>query len=180
MVKLFGRILIVLLVLATSAYAQNSPSGQSPEAKEFRSLDEQVQGLKEEVIKINREMLLLQEKLLYPSSSQISIFISLISSAKFSLDAIELKLDNRPIQKHIYTFRELEALRKRGVHRLHTGNLAVGKHQLVVTISGRTSGNNTYTRRASFDLEKAIGPKLVELRVISSSGGQPTIKIKEW
>ncbi len=171
---------MVLFALNTFTYAQNSPSGRPSEEKEFRSLDEQVQGLKEEVIKINRELLLLQEKLLFPSSSQISVFISLKSSTKFSLDAIELKLDNRPIQKYIYTFRELEALHKRGVHRLYTGNLAVGKHQLVVTISGRTPGNNTYTRHASFVLEKAIGPKLVELRVISSNGGQPTIKIKEW
>lgn len=180
MAKLLGRILIGLLLLTTSAYAQNGSSGRSPEQEEFRSLDEQVQGLKEEVIKINREMLLLQEKLLYPSSSQVSIFVSLKSSPKFSLDAIELKLDSRPIQKHIYTFRELEALRKRGVHRLHTGNLAVGKHQLIVTVSGRTSSNATYTRSASFELEKATGPKLVELQVISSGGAKPTIKIKEW
>ena len=180
MTKLLSQVLIVLFVLITSVYAQSSSSGRSPEQEEFRSLDEQVQGLKEEVIKINREMLLLQEKLLYPSSSQVSVFVSLKSSPKFSLDAIELKLDNRPVQKHIYTFRELEALRKRGVHRLLTGNLTVGKHQLVVTIRGRTSNNSSYTRSASFELVKAVGPKLVELRVISSGGAKPTIKLKEW
>ncbi len=180
MTKLLSQVLIVLFVLAPSVYAQKGSPARSPEQEEFRSLDEQVQGLKEEVIKINREMLLLQEKLLYPSSSQVSVFVSLKSSPKFSLDAIELKLDNQPVQKHIYTFRELEALRKRGVQRLYTGNLTVGKHQLVVTVSGRTSSNSAYTRNASFELVKAVGPKLVELRVKSSGGAKPTIKLKEW
>lgn len=178
--KLFSQALIILLTLTTSVYAQNSAFGGSPEEKEFRSLDEQVQGLKEEVIKINREMLLLQEKLLFPSSSQVSVFVSLKSSSKLSLDSIELKLNNKPVQKHIYTFRELESLRKHGVHRLHTGNLAVGKHKLAVTIRGRTSSNNTYTRNATFSLVKTVGPKLVELLVVSSSGAAPTIKLKEW
>jgi hypothetical protein len=180
MATLFRLVIVTLLVLSTSVYAQNGSSGRSPEAQEFRSLDEQVQGLKEEVIKINREMLLLQEKLLYPSSSQVSVFVSLKSSPKFSLDSIELKLDDRPVQKHIYTFRELEALRNRGVHRLHTGNLTTGKHKLAVTVRGRTSGNSAYTRSASFNLKKTTGPKLVELKVLSSGGAKPTIKLKEW
>jgi len=180
MATLLRLILVALIVVSTSVYAKKDQFGQSPEEQEFRSLDEQVQGLKEEVIKINREMLLLQEKLLYPSSSQISVFVSLKSSPKFSLDSIELKLNTRPVQKHIYTFRELEALRKQGVHRLYTGNLAVGKHKLAVTVRGRTSGNNSYTRSASFDISKAIGPKLVELRIVSGSGAPPAIKIKKW
>ena len=180
MAKLFTRIMIALLVVNAPVYAQKAAPGQSPEEQEFRSLDEQVQGLKEEVIKINREMLLLQEKLLYPSSSQISVFVSLKSSPKFSLDSIELKLDKRPVQKHIYTFRELEALRSKGVQRLHTGNLTVGKHNLTVTVNGRTSSNTAYSKTASFKLDKKVGPKLVELQVLSSGGGKPTIKIKEW
>jgi hypothetical protein len=155
-------------------------AGRAQEEQEFPSLDEQVQGLKEEVLRINREMLLLQEKLLYPSSSQVAVFVSLKSSPKFSLDSIALKLNDRPVQKHIYTFRELEALRKRGVHRLHTGNLPVGKHKLAVTVSGRTSGNTAYTRSASFSLKKTTGPKLVELQILSSSGAKPTIELKEW
>lgn len=179
MTNRFWQILIAIFMFSTSVYAQ-SPGGMSPEQQEFRSLDEQVQGLKEDVIKINREMLLLQEKLLYPSSSQVSVFVSLEASSKFSLDAIELTLNNKPVQKHLYTYRELEALRKKGVQRLHTGNLAVGKHQLGVTVRGLTSGNSAYTRTASFPLEKNTGPKLVELRVVSSSGAKPTISVKEW
>jgi hypothetical protein len=179
MTNRFWQVLIAMVMFSASVHAQ-SPAGMSPEQQEFRSLDEQVQGLKEDVIKINREMLLLQEKLLYPSSSQVSVFVSLEASSKFSLDAIELTLNNKPVQKHLYTYRELEALRKKGVQRLHTGNLATGKHQLGVTVRGLTSGNSAYSKTASFPLEKSVGPKLVELRVVSTSGSQPTITVKEW
>ena len=179
MTKSCWQLLILVMVMSASVYAQ-SPAGNSPEREEFRSLDEQVQGLKEDVIKINREMLLLQEKMLYPSSSQVSVFVSLEASNKFSLDAIELKLDDRLAQKHLYTYRELEALRKKGVQRLHTGNLNVGKHQLSVTVRGVTSVNSNYTRTAAFAIDKNTGPKLVELRVTSSTGGKPDITLKEW
>ena len=100
MTNRFWQAFIAIFMLSTSVYAQ-SPGGMSPEQQEFRSLDEQVQGLKEDVIKINREMLLLQEKLLYPSSSQVSVFVSLEASSKFSLDAIELTVDSKPVQKHL-------------------------------------------------------------------------------
>lgn len=180
MIKTLGPILFFLLIISSGAQAQNPQAGLSPEQKEFQSLDEQVQGLKSEVIKINREMLLLQEKLLYPSSSQVSIFVSLESSPKFSLDAIALKLDDRQVQKHIYTYRELEALRKRGVQRLYTGNLTAGKHQLAVMLNGKTSSNNSYQQSATFSLDKMVGPKLVEIRVLSSGGGKPDVSIKEW
>jgi hypothetical protein len=179
MTNRFWQLIVAAMVFSASVYAQN-PAGMSPEQQEFRSLDEQVQGLKEDVIKINREMLLLQEKLLYPSSSQVSVFVSLEASNKFSLDAIELKLDNKTVQKHLYTYRELEALRKKGVQRLHTGNLNAGKHQLAVTVRGVTSGNSSYTKTAAFPIAKKNGPALVELRVVSSSGGKPDITLKEW
>jgi hypothetical protein len=180
MFKKSGRIMILLLVLSSGVQAQNNQPGPSPEQKEFQGLDEQVQGLKEEVIRVNREMLLLQEKLLYPSSSQVSIFVSLETSPRFSLDAIALKLDDRQVQKHIYTYRELEALRKRGVQRLYTGNLVTGKHQMAVALRGKTSSNNSWQQSTTFSLDKSVGPKLLEIRVLSSGGGKPSLAIKEW
>lgn len=180
MIRKSVPILILSLMCIVAVHAQNPSSAASPEEKEFQSLDEQVQGLKEEVIRINREMLLLQEKLLYPSSSQVSVFVSLESGAKFSLDTITVKLDQREVQKHLYTYRELEALRKRGVQRLYTGNLKTGKHQLVVGATGKNSSNSIWKKSKTFVLNKATGPKLVEIRVLGGGGGAPALAVKEW
>ena len=176
MSQLPGRLAAVLLI---SLYSIGAGAEAPAEQSEFRSLDEQVQSLKGEVISINRELMLLQEKLVYPSNTQISVFVSLDAGSKFSLDSIELKVDNRTAQKHIYTYRELEALRKKGVQRLHTGNLANGKHQLSVSIAGHTAANSAYEQQANFNITKATGPKLVELKV-SSAGGKPSIKLTNW
>jgi len=159
---------------SASAFADGSADKQ-----EFRSLDEQVQSLKGEVININRELMLLQEKLVYPSNTEMSVFVSLSADKKFSLDSIALQVDGKPVQKHVYTYHELEAMLDKGVQRLYTGNLANGKHQVSVSISGRTSTNNKYEKSTAFTVEKKSGPKLVELK-ITSGGGSPSVKLTNW
>lgn len=180
MIRIITHTLIAFLVISMNVFADPTRVALSSAQTEFRSLDEQVQEIKEEVIKINRELMLLQEKILYPSNTQVAIFVSMESTPKFSLDTIELKLDNKVVQKHRYSFRELEALRKSGVQRLHTGNLTNGKHSLSVTITGHTASNRIYKRNAGFSLNKATGPKLVELRVVDTNGNKPSVELKEW
>ena len=58
---------------------------QEPEAfdadaeshERFRSLDENVQNLKKEVLDLNRDLFLLEEELLFPAKSQVAFFISM-------------------------------------------------------------------------------------------------------
>lgn len=171
-----GRAAIIFLffIYSTGVFAE-----ASADKKEFRSLDEQVQSLKGEVININRELMLLQEKLVYPSNTEVSVFVSLNAGDKFSLDSIELAVDNKTVQKHIYTFRELEALLKKGVQRLYTGNLANGQHSLSVKIAGHTASNSDYKKSAVFKVTKQSGPKLVEVQV-ASGGSTPSIRLTNW
>jgi len=169
-----ATLLIVCIFYSTTAAAEVSADKQ-----EFRSLDEQVQSLKGEVININRELMLLQEKLVYPSNTEVSVFVSLQAGDKFSLDSIDLQIDSKSVQKHVYTYHELEAMLGKGVQRLYTGNLANGKHQVSVKISGHTASNNGYEKTAAFTVNKENGPKLVELQVVSG-GGEPSIKLTNW
>ena len=173
-----GRLATILLLIFFS-FSSGAFAEVSADKQEFRSLDEQVQALKGEVIGINRELMLLQEKLVYPSNTEVSVFVSLKAGDKFSLDAIDLQIDNKTVQKHVYTFRELEAMLKKGVQRLYTGNLANGKHQVSVKISGHTTSNSQYDKSAVFAIDKENGPKLIELQVVSS-GGVPSIKLTNW
>lgn len=172
-----GRLATILLVCVF--YSTVAAAEVSADKQEFRSLDEQVQSLKGEVININRELMLLQEKLVYPSNTEVSVFVSLQASNKFSLDSIDLQIDNKSVQKHVYTYRELEAMLNKGVQRLYTGNLANGKHQVTVKISGHTASNSGYEKSAAFTVSKENGPKLVELQIVSG-GGAPSIKLTNW
>lgn len=174
-----ARIWLALSLFAATAASAQTPGASAPQ-QEFQGLDEDVQGLKEEALKINHELMLLQEKLVYPSSTEVAVFLSVEGGKKFSLDSIELRIDDKVATRHVYSYRELEALQQGGVQRLHTANLRTGPHQIAVGIAGKNAGNAGFRQAASFKVSKETGPKLVELKIRASGGGDPAITLQEW
>ncbi len=131
--------------------------------EQIKGLDEQVQDIKEDVLGISTELSQLEEKLLYPSNTQVSVFVSLDEVTTFRLDAIKIKIDGQDVSSHIYTFKELEALRAGGVQRLYTGNVRAGDHILDVSIVSKAS--DTITQVASHKFTKSVKPELIEIHV---------------
>jgi hypothetical protein len=159
--------------------AVNAVCAQDSERAELQGIDDQVQTLKKEVIDINKELSLLEEKLLFPSTTQIAVFLSLQSKRNFRLDSVELSVDGQAVAKYVYTFRELEALQKGGVQRLHTGNVTTGGHKLELVIRGQTDGGSPFEKTASAVIDKKVTPKFVEMQVVAG-GGEPRITFKDW
>ena len=137
--------------------------GQDVTREQIKGLDEQVQEIKSDVLAIAAELNLLEEKLLYPSHTQISIFLSLTEGEKFRLDFVDIQLGEMPVAHHLYTFKELEALQLGGVQRIYTGNIKTGEHTVQVSIGGMTTGGNTFERSESFKIKKDVGPSIVEI-----------------
>ncbi len=100
---------IAMLMLSFPAYAAEVSKEQ------IKGLDEQVQDIKTDALGIAAELNQLEEKLLYPSNTQVAVFVSLVSAETFRLDSVEIQLDGKPVAHHLYTFKELEALQKGGV-----------------------------------------------------------------
>ena len=123
---------ISMLILSVAAY------GQEISREQIKGLDEQVQEIKSDVLGIAAELNQLEEKLLYPSNTQVAVFVSLVSGETFRLDSVEIQLDGKPVAHHLYTFKELEALQKGGVQRIYTGNVRSGEHDLQVFVIGKT------------------------------------------
>jgi len=141
--------------------------------EQIKGLDEQVQEIKKDVLAISAELQLLQEKLLYPSTSQVSLFVSIAKEGNYSPDAVQIKIDGKKVAYHIYSFKEVDALRRGGVQRIYTGNIQGGNHQLEVSVIGKKGGNKT-KRNISYTLNKGVGPKLLEINLGS---GDSAIKI---
>ncbi len=170
---------------ANSATARtNMPSVSVAAAEsraEFRSLDEDVQALKQEVLDLNRDLFLLEEELLFPANSQVAFFISLDVGEYFDLDSINLKIDGKNVSNYLYTEREVSALHRGGVHRLHMENLKVGEHELVAVFTGKGPNVRDYRRGATMNFDKGIGAKYVELAITDRvTKQQPEFVIKEW
>lgn len=150
-------ILISLCALGTAAY------GEKISREQIKGLDEQVQEIKKDVLSIAVGLNQLEEKLLYPSNTQVSLFVSMVSGETFRLDSVEIKLDNNQVSHHLYTFKELEALQKGGVQKIFTGNLRSGEHDLQVFVLGKTKGGTDFKKSARFKVIKGVNPKIVEI-----------------
>lgn len=187
---------VSVAVLAASAalvMAQEAPlqtAAAVPEFKadegaaqrtEFRTLDEDTQDLKKQVLDLNRDLFLLEEELLFPSNTQTAVFVSMDVGEFFGLDSVELKIDNKDVANYLYTERESEALLKGGVQRLFIGNLKAGEHELVAVFTGQGPHTRDYRRAASLVFEKGIGPKYIELTISDrETKQQPEFLVKEW
>ena len=62
---LISLVALAALTFSVAAAAQDSDEAESRE--EFRSLDQDVQTLKKEVLDLNRDLFLLEEELLFPA-----------------------------------------------------------------------------------------------------------------
>ncbi len=170
-----ARPLIAGLCLLIATHLLAEPPADSA------SLDENIQSLKEDVIALNRDLFILEEELLYPSNTQVAVFVSLDVGKFFSLDSVQLKVDDKVVTNYLYTGREVEALHRGGIQRLYMGNLKAGEHELVAIYTGKGPNGRDYRRGATHVLNKTLGAKFVELKIVDNpSSEQPDFSIKEW
>jgi hypothetical protein len=154
------RILILSMAVLAAGVGAHA---QEISKEQIKGLDEQVQEIKSDVLAIAAELNQLEEKLLYPSNTQITLFVSLAEGETFRLDAVEIQLDGRPVAHHIYTFKELEALRKGGVQRIYTGNIRTGEHDLQVALIGKSASGADIRETGRCTVTKDAGPGIVEI-----------------
>ncbi len=171
-------------ILDQDAVVANTVTGEAAAAQsagQFRSLDEDVQSLKKEVLDLNRDLFLLEEELLFPANSQVAFFISMDVGEYFELDSVSLQIDGKEVANYLYTEREAGALLRGGVHRVHMGNLKVGDHELIAVFTGKGPHVRDYRRGATMTFNKGIGAKYVEMEISDRAAKQqPEFIIREW
>jgi hypothetical protein len=174
----FNRYLIPIIF--TLSFLSSAAQAAEVTKEQIKGLDEQVQDIKKDVLELTSELSRLEEKLLFPSNTQVSLFVSLAGDKSFELDSMQIKLDNEVVAQHIYTFKELEALKAGGVQRIYTGNIKTGDHALVASFIGRAKSGNDYQRSENFTVTKAVGPKFVEIQITGNSASDQKVTFKDW
>lgn len=165
---------IPILLLAFTVHAEEVAKEQ------MKGLDEQIQEIKTDVLGIATELNQLEEKLLYPSNTQVAVFVSLAGDKKFRLDSVGIQLGGKPVARHLYTFKELEALQKGGVQQIYTGNIRTGEHDMQVTLTGKTEGGADFSKEKSFKVVKGVGPKIVEVILAGPGSANGSINFRDW
>jgi hypothetical protein len=171
----------VLRALALLALFCTGSAGATDPAAEFKSVDQDVQSLKKQLIDLNRDLFKLEEELLYPASTQVAVFLSVDVGTFFALDSVELKLDDKDVTDYLYTEREVKALHRGGVQRLFLGNLKAGEHELIAFFTGKGPHDRDYRRGTTLKFDKAIGAKYIELKISDRTASlQPEFVVREW
>ena len=167
----------LLLLLGLLFLLGSTPSrAEGTDRQQMKGLDEQVQEIKSDVLGIAAELGQLEEKLLYPSDTQVAVFVALAAGDQTRLDAVRIQIDGQLVAHHIYSFKELEALQKGGVQRIYAGNVATGDHQLDVQVDGKLPSGADFSRSEQFSSARTssrscrhdarrpgLGPRRIEL-----------------
>jgi hypothetical protein len=167
----------LLLAACTLAAAQEVKTAAASTA----GLDNRVQDLKSDVIKLNRDPLVLEEELLFPANTQVALFVSMDVGQLFELDSVQIKLDDKLVTNYLYTPLEVQALHRGGVQRAFVGNLKSGTHEITAFFTGKGPHVRDYKRATTIKFDKGQEPKYIELRIKDSTGKlQPEFDVKVW
>ncbi len=175
MLKLSLNALLLLFAGIPMLGAAQDLSGDN-----IRSLDGQVQEIKSDVLSIASELNTLEERLLYPSHTQVALFVSIAPQDEFRLDAVQVEINGELATHHIYSFKELDALQNGGVQKIYTGNLITGDHQLQVTMIGKLKSGKDFNESGSFVFTKGIKPKALGITLAGPGFGSDGIRVGDW
>jgi hypothetical protein len=171
------KLVAVLAMLAAPLAAVPSEN----DAASLKTVDQDVQALKKQLIDLNRDLFKLEEELLYPASTQVAVFLSVDVGTFFALDSVTLKVDDKEVANYLYTDREVQALHRGGVQKLYLGNLKAGSHEIVAFFTGKGPHERDYRRGTTLKVDKAIGAKYVELRISDREASlQPEFVVRQW
>lgn len=166
---------------AASAAMEAAPAPSAAASAPEAGLDSRVQDVKADVIKLNRDLLVLEEELLFPASTQVALFVSMDVGKLFSLESVQIKLDDKMIAEYLYTPAEVAALHRGGVQRVFVGNLKAGAHEITAFFTGQGPHTRDYKRATTLKFDKGSEPKYIELRIKDKLAKlQPEFDVKVW
>lgn len=168
-------------VAAVQAGASAPAPAASAPAAETGALDARVQDAKADVIRLNRDLLVLEEELLFPANTQVALFVSMDVGQLFDLESVQIKLDDKVVANYLYTPLEVEALHRGGVQRVFVGNLKTGEHAIDAFFTGKGPHERDYRRATTLKFDKTTDAKYIELRIKDSQAKlQPEFEVKVW
>ena len=168
---------------SAAAPAPDSPASAAAasEPAPAGSLDDRVQQTKADVIRLNRDLLVLEEELLFPANTQVAVFVSMDVGLLFDLDSVQIKLDDKVVTTYLYTPLEVQALHRGGVQRVYLGDLKAGSHEIVAFFTGKGPHDRDYKRATTIKFDKATEPKYIELQIKDVQQKlQPEFDVKVW
>lgn len=164
--------------LDASGRVQKAPAAPN---ENLGAIVREAEKIKKDIIELNRRLYQFEENLLYPSNTQLAVFLSYAENTAFVLDSVELRLDEKLVSTSIYQESELAALKNGGIQRIYLGSLEDGKHKLTVQFNGQGRNDRYFRRKKALNFVKEEQARFIQLIVTEDRAtSEPLFKVKQW
>jgi hypothetical protein len=161
--------------------AGNVQKQLSPPNENLGRIVQEAEKIKKDIIELNRRLYQFEENLLYPSNTQLAVFLSYAENTAFVLDSVELRLDDKLVSSSLYQESELTALKNGGIQRIYLGSLEDGKHKLTVQFNGQGRNDRYFRRKKALNFIKEEQARFIQLIVSEDrTTSEPLFKVKQW
>ena len=161
--------LLVCLACAVSPILHAQEAPVASKARVDTGLTREMESIKKDLLELRRVLVVLEEDLLFPVTSQVAVFVGVDAGALFQLDAVTLKINGKEVTHHLYTEKQVDALYRGGVQKLYTGNVKQGENTVTAFFTGRGPAGRDYRRASTVTFEKTFEPAFVELKITDSA-----------
>lgn len=131
-------------------------------------VDNNLEDVRKSLLKLKRDLVILEEDLLFPASSQVAVYLSMDLGEFFQLDSVTLKLNGKEVHHHLYTEKQVDALFRGAVQKLYVGNARQGDNRVTAFFTGRGPSGRDFRRATTVEFEKSFEPTYIELAVSDS------------
>jgi len=172
---------LLLLVGVAGVFLTGADAGSGDSRARFVQLDSEIQAIKEEILEINRDILQIEEMSLYPQGQQLIVLVSVADNSPLEQGTVSLQLDGKMVSQYQYSASEYATMREGGVHRLYSGRVADGQHQMQISVIGKQTKGDAFSEQRNVTFTKQRGRKYMELHLGPQADvKQPGLTIREW
>ncbi|MFL1465546.1 AraC family transcriptional regulator [Marinobacter sp. DUT-3] len=171
-----GRFRLTVILLVILGHTLLFPSHVAA-----NELDAEISQLKADVASLAVEVFALEEGILHPADTRVTVFLTLARKDALTLDSVELYVDDTPVASHLYSDRELSALEQGGVQQLYTGNLPHGDHVLKTVLTARAPDDRYVRRESTHRFRKLPGEYRIQVSLDARAPDyEPQVSFREW
>jgi len=176
--RVSAKLLIIILTgILTFVYATTSMA-ETVTREQISQMSQQVESIKTEVLDIANSMIQLNERVIFPEKSRVSLYVTFQEGGEVALSKVRVKIDGKNAVIHRYKPQELNALQLGGAQRIYTGNISEGGHLLEVAIIDSADDSAT-PRYKEFKFSKYMSPKVIEISIGETTFGDHAVDFRE-
>lgn len=179
--QVLPAIVLFFIVLASTVYPGTVQAETNIQPPSFRKLDQKVQLVKKNVIKLGHDFALLENGVSTFTGKEFVVYVALDVREGFKLEAIELLFNGEFATRFEFSKEVVKSLLLGGVKRIYTANITPDTYEIKAKLIGKVGKRHEYSNSITVQVSKTKAPKTVELKISNlREKFLPEFVVSEW